>query len=117
MSATTQHIIETEKQKDLSAILQEHTEALQQNNALLRQMLEQMEFQQRSWYTPEEAKRCLGFPPTNDKYAQSAKLKWLRDKGFLHKFIPGRPIMYDAENVREVAKKLANGKIYIPSKL
>lgn len=101
----------------LEAILKEHAEALRENNELLRALLESRRFELLEWYTPDQAKRALGFPPTSCKYAHSAKLKWLRDRGYLHKFIPGRPIMYDAQNVRQVADKLRAGKIHIPSKL
>ena len=101
----------------LSEILEKHAQALEENNRLLERMIEAMKFQQREWYTPDEVKECLGFPRTEKGNSnQSAKLKWLRDKGYLSSYIPGRPIMYNAENVREVANKLRKGKIYIPSK-
>ena len=103
----------------LSEILEKHAQVLEENNRLLERMIEAMKFRQREWYTPDEVKECLGFPPTpsgKSNTNQSAKLKWLRDKGYLYSYIPGRPIMYSAENVREVADKLRKGKIYIPSK-
>ncbi len=104
----------------LAHILEQHTRALEENNRLLERMIEALAFQQREWYTPEEVKQALGFPPTpsgKSNASQSAKLKWLRNKGYLHSYIDGRPIMYNAENVREVADKLRRGKIHIPSKI
>lgn len=72
-----------------------------------------LEYNQRQWITPEEAAREMGMEIGSSR-EYTRVLAWLRAKGFLKKYIPGRPYKYDKENVRTYVKAFKEGKLPPP---
>lgn len=86
----------------------------EEQNILLLKMMEAEEKAQNSWIDPEEAAAILGLNITPSK-SHRHRVAWLTRQGFITKFRPGRPPMYDRADVEACAEKIRQGKIHFPS--
>lgn len=84
------------------------------------QLLEEMLQQQRegikpkTWLTPEEAAEILGLQVTPSR-SHRPRLAWLVRQGFITKYRKGNPPAYDRNDIEQLADKIRNGKVYVPS--
>jgi predicted PilT family ATPase len=71
-----------------------------------------LEYEKRTWITPEEAAREIGLTvgPSREYTRILARLR----KNELKHFIKGRPYRYHKENVLAYAEKLRTGKATLP---
>lgn len=98
----------------MEQLLQELKQAIEANTATNQALLVELRRDRAEWLDPDEACRRLGFPITKSGKHRS-RLTWLRKKGFLRSFGSQRPYTYSAQEVKEVANKIAAGKLLVPS--
>ena len=67
-----------------------------------------------AWIDPEEAALILGIRITPSR-SHRPRIAWLTRQGFITKFIPGRPPVYDRADVEQCAEKIRQGRIHFPS--
>ena len=90
-------------------------ELLNEINEKLDQILQHQAKDRNPWMNPDEASTELGFPKTTSG-SNRRVLAWLRKRGMLTKFRPGKPMMYDKEEIKAISQKIRDRRIFLPNR-
>lgn len=90
-------------------------ELLKEINNKLDQVLRYQEKDKSPWMNPDEASTELGYQP-KPSGSNRRVLAYLRKRGVITKIRPGKPIMYDKEEIKAISQKIRDRRIFLPNR-